>query len=209
MDEVYYYVDDVKTVLGTTDVNGKLENVTLPANENIRLYSSVANDPDNLSEYYSKEFTLNENTSFVYVMPNDNTVYWYGYKNDIQVCSPANGWSYTGSASFGQVVFNTNNVYVDSVGNYYSGITTIDKVHVTLAHAIIKGYRDGAYGYRIINTLQSAKSLYRYELSSNIAANDTVYKKVDIPTTSGNAEDAYFTIWNSGSDGYVYGMWYE
>ena len=75
-DEVYYYdSDNQKVVIGTTDETGKLENAIVP--KYVVLYSSVAKDPNNLSNPYSKEFT-GTNTN-IYLMPEGKILYWYGY----------------------------------------------------------------------------------------------------------------------------------
>jgi len=61
------------------------------------LYSSVAKDPSNLSNSYSK--TLNNIDSETYLMPDGDVVYWYGWKHpDIQVT---------------QVTWNTNYANMD------------------------------------------------------------------------------------------------
>ena len=48
----------------------------------ITFTSSVAKNPNNLSNYYSKTVSISSGTTSVYLMP-DNTLYWYGYENGI------------------------------------------------------------------------------------------------------------------------------
>jgi len=96
VDEVYYYdSNNTKQIIGTTDATGKLENVFVYPG--MTLYSSVAKDPSNLSNSYSK--TLNNIDSETYLMPDGDVVYWYGWKHpDIQVT---------------QVTWNTNYANMD------------------------------------------------------------------------------------------------
>ena len=76
VDEVYYYDSNSnRQVIGTTDATGKLENVFIP--NGVRLYSSIAKDPNNLSNPYSKAFNTISNET--YLMPDGEVLYWYGY----------------------------------------------------------------------------------------------------------------------------------
>ena len=76
VDEVYYYdSNNTKQIIGTTDATGKLENVFIP--NGVRLYSSIAKDPNNLSNPYSKAFNTISNET--YLMPDGEVLYWYGY----------------------------------------------------------------------------------------------------------------------------------
>lgn len=101
----------------TTDANGyATATITYISGQVITFTSSVAKDPDNLSADYKKSVQLLEDTTEIYVMPNKDTLYWYGYQNDIETMSSANGWSYTGY-SFINPTYNTNNVVITSSGN--------------------------------------------------------------------------------------------
>ncbi len=75
-DEVYYYNNGNKVILGKTDDTGKLMISPLKPGE-YTIYSSVASNPDNLSEPYSKTLVVTQKED-LYIMP-DNTIYWYGY----------------------------------------------------------------------------------------------------------------------------------
>ena len=82
-----------------------------PSGSPIVFSSAVANDPDNLSNNYSKTVTVDSNITDVYVMP-DNTLYWYGYESaDLEDMSTANGWA---SASYIPPVHNTNYIYLST-----------------------------------------------------------------------------------------------
>jgi hypothetical protein len=76
------FTDATGNKIATTDVTGKAENVNIMFTDfapSITFTSSVAKDPDNLSNDYSKTITVTDATTDVYVMP-DNVIYWYGYE---------------------------------------------------------------------------------------------------------------------------------
>lgn len=71
-----------KTIDVTTAISGM----------SITFTSLIAKDPDNLSNNYSKTVIIDENTTDVYLMP-DNALYWFGYESsDLEDCTTANGW---------------------------------------------------------------------------------------------------------------------
>ena len=74
-----------------------------PNGSTITFTSSVAKNPSNLSQNYSKNISLTTSSTSVYVMPS-NIIYWYGYYTGDIVCSTATGWSRT----WIDPVFNTN-----------------------------------------------------------------------------------------------------
>lgn len=51
------------------------------AGSSVSFTSSIAKDPSDLTEYYSKIVTVTSETTDIYVMP-DNALYWYGYGLD-------------------------------------------------------------------------------------------------------------------------------
>ena len=120
-DEIYYLDGEEKVTLGSTDLSGKLENVVLPEG-NITLYSTKVKDPDNNSEQYNKNFTIDLNTEIIYLMPVDDCLYWYGYMgtNTNNFNNSINRISYgDGSISINEIK-NTNN-YTLSIQESSSG----------------------------------------------------------------------------------------
>ena len=143
-DEVYVYDGDTKRILGTTDSTGKLENVTVDI-DNVTFYSSVANDPDNLNNYYSKEIAITSQTTSVYVMPSseDKMVYWYGYKgSNFEEANHTNGWASPGYNGWaGAQTYQTNYISFSRQTNssgVYSGIGTANSVSGNSLNAIVK-----------------------------------------------------------------------
>ena len=74
--------------------------------------SSVAENPNNLNanDYYSKSVNVYKGMIAVFVMPDEQVLYWWGYKNEYECedCSVANGW--TTNYSYTAPTYNTNNV---------------------------------------------------------------------------------------------------
>ena len=80
------YTDDNGAQTVTTDSTGKATGVNITITQpsqgvdpTITFTSSVAKDPDNLSNNYSKSITVTSQTTAIYVMP-DACVYWWGWK---------------------------------------------------------------------------------------------------------------------------------
>lgn len=82
-----------------------------PSGMSITFTSSVAKNPTDLSQYYSKTVTVNSGTTEVYVMP-DNALYWYGYKDGFSITA--------GGAS---VIENTHFVRIYSLANQWQDAT--------------------------------------------------------------------------------------
>lgn len=102
-----------KTVTTNSNGVGSVNITFTPPSANITFKSSIAKNPNNLSQAYSKTITIDTNTKVIYIMPN-GVLYWYGYigtVNDITVepCTTANGWSYGYGATF-----NTNEIDIST-----------------------------------------------------------------------------------------------
>ena len=124
------YTDANGSQTVVTDATGVAQNVSITVipNSTITMTSSVAKNPDNLSADYSKTFTITENTTELYLMPDGVVLYWWGYKSDnLQSLSTANGWT-TNLSSFKAFInptYNTNDIFANTTGytgNYCCGI---------------------------------------------------------------------------------------
>lgn len=123
-DTIYMMKDGSEVILTTTDSNGvgTLDFTQFDDGVTYTLYSSVAKDPNNLSNDYSKNIRITKSkygcTTEAYLMPDAvKTLYWYGYigtVNGITVepCTIANGWSYGYGATF-----NTNEIDISSTSD--------------------------------------------------------------------------------------------
>lgn len=82
-DTIYMMKNGSPSVLTTTDSNGvgTLDFTQFDDGVTYKLYSSVAKDPNNLSNDYSKDIRITKNkygcTTEAYLMP-DGAIYWYG-----------------------------------------------------------------------------------------------------------------------------------
>lgn len=111
------FTDDAGSKTAVTDTSGKKTSVSIviPYNgKTITFTSSVAKNPSNLSNAYSKSIALTRSTSEIKVMP-DGALYWYGNKCEWLT----GGWENPGSYRYnvysvsGTVAFNTNKITID------------------------------------------------------------------------------------------------
>ena len=114
-DTIYYYdANSVERQLCVTDENG---NGTVDWSEMepgiYTFYSTVAKNPDNLSEEYSRTVKITRTTTEVYLMP-PGTFYWNGFEDsELEICSTANGWVVS-SRTHVSPTFNPNYIHCDS-----------------------------------------------------------------------------------------------
>ena len=110
-DTIYMMKDGSEVVLTTTDSNGvgTLDFTQFDDGVTYTLYSSVAKDPNNLSNDYSKNIRITKSkygcTTEAYLMP-DGAIYWYGYKGS----NYQKGTTIQHSLSSGSISENTNNI---------------------------------------------------------------------------------------------------
>ena len=114
-DTVYYMDNGSPVTLTTADSDtgiGTVDWSDLPKGA-ITLYSSTAKNPNNLTADYSKTVYITENTTQIYLMP-DNALYWWGYEtSDIEDMNTTNGWQ-AGASGYS---FNTptrQTTYIDT-----------------------------------------------------------------------------------------------
>ena len=205
MDEVYYYdSNNEKVVLGTTDATGKLENILLPA-QSITLYSSIAKDPSNLSNPYSKLFTPSNITNQIYLMP-DNTIYWYGN----EMANITGGWDNTtiegGSDATGTKETNYFHSRAKSTTSMcqHRFITSnvFDLTNYTTMYVIADGYTNGGYAALMLEASPSKTQ------SHTTLTYDTYYNPTLLKTTPtlvaynvSNYGDNYYIRAGIGSGG--------
>lgn len=122
---VITYTDANGSQTQTLDSTGKKTNVSIsvmPSSPTIVFTdTTVAKDPDNLSNNYTKSVTITDSTTNIYVMP-DNALYWYGYiSSDCEQRTAANGWAMSGYTA-GTPKYNTNYIDCNSGSNQIIGI---------------------------------------------------------------------------------------
>lgn len=121
-DTIYMMKDGSPLVLTTTDSNGvgTLDFTQFNDGVTYTLYSSVAKDPNNLSNDYSKNIRITKNkygcTTEAYLMP-DGAIYWYGYKTNLALSDLSSRMIYSSRQYANhaniQVIENTNNIVFD------------------------------------------------------------------------------------------------
>ena len=139
------YTDDNGAQTVTTDSTGKATGVSIDITQpsvgvdpTITFTSSVAKDPDNLSNSYSKAVTITKNMTEIDVMPasRSDMAYWYGFNNGMT----------TVPGSTGSISYNTNDITVVQNG---TGGNAVKKTGLTgtKAYFIAQGIRaNGDYG---------------------------------------------------------------
>ena len=174
--DIYSAASDTVTF---TDRTGQK---TVTSGDSITFTSSVAKNPSDLSENYSKTVNVTSSTTAVYVMPNDNTLYWYGYNGGVEAITANNGWSYTGSSRIlSDCTFSTNHVNVHSNGeNYVSGVGATSKKDINEVHLIADATISSGTGYLLSFS------------SKDVAAYNNLGAEV-----------------LRGADANIYGVWYE
>lgn len=199
------YTDDNGQQTVTTDNTGKAENVSITITQttggvdpSITFTSSIAKDPNNLSNDYSKAVTITENMTEIYVMP-DKTIYWYGYKGE-GFSNPIN----VPGQNPGAVTETTNylvlNASIKSFGK--NNIPNADIITAkgivntitTTNQAMIGMYQsDNAGGGSVTSLSQSGLHV--------VSVNKDVSAVGDMKT--------YFFAGNDHGNHNIYAMWYE
>lgn len=150
-DTIYYMDNGSPVVVCTTNSDGVGEFDLDDLDEGTyTLYSSVAKDPDNLSNDYSKSIrvtkTLYGGTTELYLMPDAaKTMYWWGYmSSDAEIMSTANGWN---NSTYGFITptFNTYDFYasISNAANNWQSSGIGFKDSVTVNKMFIVGKCDG------------------------------------------------------------------
>ena len=208
-DEVYYYdSNNEKNVIGTTDSTGKLENVTLELND-YTIYSSIAKNPDNLTENYSKTIEIVEDSEIIYLMPDGDILYWYGYINErMQAATTAKGWVTHGSYSFVAPNFNTNNITMTVGGNQTSAFGTIDASTYTDATLHCISSTNTAGNVLVTSSTQKTNYSPRTDVITQATANEIKHLYATL-----NVEDYHIVLTSHFTFGTIintfYAVWIE
>ena len=198
-----------KTEVFASGQSSKSIDITIqPNGQSITFTSSVAKNPDDLSQYYSKALTVTTSTTELYLMPDAvKTLYWWGYQSsDLEPWSSANGWTTTYS---GMVVntaeFQTNYVDLSATSNgvKFVGSKTIEAIGTKL-HGIYKGITpvSNSYGSLRINTAKVIGSS-GFEQQAWTSAN---MEHSQITTTMAGYIGAGTS---AGRNSQLYALWYE
>lgn len=113
-DTVSYTGIDGQTHTITTNSSGSATaQITISPSGSIFIFtSSVAKNPNNLSSAYTKQITITTSTSSIYIMPDGEVGYWYGYKGSGWGGLAELGYTYN-TKTAGNPTYNTNNLGYD------------------------------------------------------------------------------------------------
>ena len=206
-DSLYIMDGNTKVYIANTNSKGKSYEPLLEAGT-YTIYSSVAKDPNNLSNPYSKSVTITEATQTVAVMP-ENTLYWWGYENGIEAINTANGYTsayYTGY-TYGNPTYNTTYISITSASNTCVGVGSVNALsNITKVIMIAQGVTlpDNIAGF--INSVSNKASFnYNSTLSSNVPVNTTSIAKYEKITSN-----SYPVVFNDSSRSMkLNALWYE
>lgn len=193
-----------KTVTTNSSGSGTVSVTISPSGQNITFTSSVAKNPSNLSQDYSKTVTIGANTTEVYIMPVDDALYWYGYKgNNFEEMSAENGWG--NNITFISPTYQTNKLIMTStVNSQTSGIGTKNPIsNYTKICAIYKGItiNNGNYG---VAKAETSKTLSFDGTQQGLFLNNTMSLA---QTDATRNYVAAYCISIRSSD--LYAFWYE
>lgn len=197
----------------TTDTSGHATaqiGVIKGAPTTIEFVSSIAKDPANLANYYSKAITLTDATDSVYVMP-DNFLYWYGVMNSAYGVGDCKTLGYSNGIetySMTNVSGNTNSfttTFNDSAQTAGVGTNVLVdlsqfnsiKAHVKSAITAESGKFNGTF-------YNTAKTVIRSAYFSS--SSEQVYTQ-DISSVSTNNYVGIQSNWQGGM--VVYALWLE
>lgn len=129
-----------QTITFASGATSKQVQITIePNGSSITFTSSVAKNPDNLSQDYSKTFTITTSTTDIYLMPDAvKTLYWYGYESDnFEDVSTANGWTF--SYTMQTPTHNANEIDLStSSGSVTKGIGSKESINTNKIHGIVQ-----------------------------------------------------------------------
>jgi hypothetical protein len=152
-----------------TDIDGATQTITFasgatskqvqiaiePSGNSFTFTSSVAKNPDNLSQDYSKTFTITTSTTDIYLMPDAvKTLYWWGYNSDIESGTNANGWSHP-SLSLAGCTFNTNNISISSASNTLGIAGTKNKIVASKIYFIVSSTGSTSDKYLVYSNIKA------------------------------------------------------
>ena len=173
----------------------------LPSGSNITFTSSVSKNPNNLSQNYSKTVSLTTSTTSVYVMPNGNILYWYGYINNLQNFTSANGWNFFSYSLLNNATYNTRDIQIIATNlNNASGVGCSNLVSGTTAYIIAKKITGTSRFY-----VDSSKNITTSTSLQNI--NNTEYAKYSL--TLGTNKSVSCISFDNTSSASIQALWYE
>ena len=209
VEDSIYYLDSGSPVTFCGIASGDTGTVlasTIEAlkNQTVTLYSSVAKDPTNLSNDYSKAVRITPNVTEIYLMPL-KCLYWYGhFDSNCEVCSTANGWD--SNVTFNAPTLNKNDAVLSngSGGTYpRSALGTKNPITMTKMLNISKAV-SGSTVNMGTSTPTGTKTTRQANIQSNTATTYTLVQG-SVSVTD------YLSVKVEGANlsGSLQALWYE
>ena len=203
-DTIYMMKDGSPLVLTTTNSDGvgTLDFTQFDDGVTYKLYSSVAKDPNNLSNDYSKDIRITKNkygsTTEAYLMP-DGAIYWYG-----NICNWLTGGivksGHNSDHTMNDIIFNTSSFTLSANGGKQDwGFQTANKIPITSAETIkmnITANNNMGLYWGLDNRYQPTSNPY-----PNIKHSNTVAVGVQSLSLSEITNGDYYVYGNYGQDG--------
>lgn len=192
-----------QTITFASGATSKQVQITInPNGSSITFTSSVAKNPDNLSQDYSKTFTITASTTDIYLMPDAvKTLYWWGYENGIEDITTANGWSY--SRTLLGATHNSTDLYFNSNSSSLAGIASsqiINSGSTLKALALGVTIAGTTYGGCAISTSKATN------FNQEVSITSSSLTKYEINMNS----NGYFIAYaDNGRKAKVNALWYE
>lgn len=191
-------VTGAKTVTTNTSGQGSVSISFIP-NSTITFTSSIAKNPNNLSQAYSKTISMTDNITSIYVMP-DKVVYWWGYQNNLKAFGYGTPYTYTAPT------YNTNNIEVTLVGKTKDSIiSSNNSLNATKAHIIMSS--TGLYNRMGADYSHGNEQGYYIDIAANSSMTHTEFTS----PTSGTPFIWYFHASNqtATTTHTIYALWGE
>jgi len=203
--DVLYIKDSSNNIIpiAYTDSEGKCYDAISLPNGTYTFYSTVAKNPDNLSESYSKTVTITSATTDIEIFPvaKSKMLYWYGYQSDnLEICNTANGWQH--SYTLVNPTFNKQTISFSSGNNQICGVGTKNSVSgMTAIKTIAKKNSGSTY----VIAKMSSKNL-----STGTVAEESITSSSDVLTTlTANNEPLIGLRTVNATTADVSALWYE
>ena len=202
------FTDASGSKTATTDSTGKAQNVSITFGNNsptITFTSSVAKDPSDLNNDYSKTITITSATTEVEVMPEARSkmLYWWGYMGEnAEEQSTSNGWSST--YGFTPPTYNTNYLDCINLGNHYCGIASKNPITGSkTVNLILQNSQSSTW----LGAFSSKTNLSSSTWIDNVELTGTSLQKGSKQLSMPSGGYLAISVFNASSN--IYAMWYE
>ena len=196
-----------KTV--TTDTNGHGTATIVCFNgDSITFTSSVAKNPSNLSQAYSKTVTIGANITEIYVMP-DTAIYWFGYESsNFVIPSTSEGYSNTSGYTYTAPTKNTNYYQCNTTNANGSLIASKNPIsNVNSIHAICDDVQSSSS--KIFMIVGDTRKNF-VDTGTRIIKDNTISTMTHVELNNTLTGDIYIGCGEFNlRNGKAYALWYE